>query len=264
MEVGATVDVRRMLGLDKRPRFELTEAEIIVAAESRRQNLERRLPQLSSPGKDQSIFEGSIAAAMEVRKLERESLLLKRIQKQRTQDSQNPALVEKDMAVGVFVTPAYKEMMQRQRRTSGTQSGVSTSSAVTVKEDEEEDPLAAYLKELEARQPGYATGKIPTSSEGVDVNATSAVSSGEAQVASRGSADVAAVEGQPVVTQMAEDPVCGLATGPPSAIPLAVAADHHRTVMIGREARKRQRVDTVFIAACALRCEERIRRCLCK
>lgn len=114
--------------------------------------------------KDDSLFGNSIAAALQLRKSEQERLLLKRLQKERERDSTDAALVEKDMEVGVFVTPAYKQLLRRHRGGGQAEDGGAKAEGHAdgssrkhekhdaVAQDDDDDPLEAYLRQLESKQ----------------------------------------------------------------------------------------------------------------
>lgn len=123
-------------------------------------------------------FGSSIAAALHLRQEEREQTLLRRLQQQRkaeAEGSEGRALAEKDMEVGVFVTPSYKALLQRNLHPTDTRGGDTANAGalhggsaardgnggrVDGDGDEEDDgPLAAYLRQLESRG---GTTKVPT------------------------------------------------------------------------------------------------------
>ncbi|CCW63090.1 unnamed protein product [Phytomonas sp. EM1] len=193
-----------------RGRFALTESEIRSAQQDRKKLLERRLaskigfsggwnaasnllidnPTGSVPvagdGKagrgDSSVFGNSIAAALRLRKEEQEELLLRKLRAERSND---PALIEKDLEVGVFVTPAYKQMLRRHhKRQSGQTDGTENAPDELVdskkrgESHDDNDPLEAYIRSLERNQQrGLATsaGDPPSglsSSHSNDVNSS--------------------------------------------------------------------------------------------
>ncbi|KAG5469349.1 hypothetical protein LSCM1_02564 [Leishmania martiniquensis] len=105
-------------------------------------------------------FGTSIAAALHLRREEREKTLLKRLEQQRKAEEESigaQALAEKDMEVGVFVTASYKALLQRNLRpTAKGSGGMGTGPQSKVKDDnddgssdESDGPLAAYLRHLE-------------------------------------------------------------------------------------------------------------------
>ncbi|CBZ37222.1 hypothetical protein, conserved [Leishmania donovani] len=117
---------------------------------------------------DAGKFGNSIAAALNLRRDEKEKTLLKRLQQQRRaeeESSGSQALAEKDMEVGVFVTASYKALLQRNLRPTERSSG--GQSAQPSKKDngtndegsgDDEGPLAAYLRQLESKhQPATVT-----------------------------------------------------------------------------------------------------------
>ncbi|CAG9580641.1 conserved hypothetical protein [Leishmania major strain Friedlin] len=118
-------------------------------------------PKSASPtSADAGKFGNSIAAALSLRREEREKTLLKRLQQQRKAEEEGSgsrALAEKDMEVGVFVTASYKALLQRNlhptEKASGGQ-GAQPSKNADGADDEgssdDEGPLAAYLRQLES------------------------------------------------------------------------------------------------------------------
>ncbi|KAG5469696.1 hypothetical protein CUR178_01834 [Leishmania enriettii] len=114
----------------------------------------------SSTFADGGKFGNSIAAALNLRREEKEKALLKRVEQQRKADEESigvDVLAEKDADVGVFVTASYKELLQRnlplteesigrlgaQRHTKADGDGDGGSS------DDNDGPLGAYLRQLE-------------------------------------------------------------------------------------------------------------------
>ncbi|KAG5493500.1 hypothetical protein JIQ42_01868 [Leishmania sp. Namibia] len=117
---------------------------------------ERASPTFADSGK----FGNSIAAALNLRREEKEKALLKRVGQQRKADEESidvDVLAEKDTDVGVFVTASYKELLQRnlhlteesigrlgaQRHTTADGDSDGGSS------DDNDGPLGAYLRQLE-------------------------------------------------------------------------------------------------------------------
>lgn len=129
---------------------------------------------------DASKFGGSIAAAMNLRKEEKEKMLLKRLQQQRSEEARGgdgKALAQKDLEVGVFVTASYRALLQRNiqppAKASGTTDAEDTKAGLTDKgkrahggdksdSDEENDPLSAYLRQLEGQKQVGRAGQADT------------------------------------------------------------------------------------------------------
>ncbi|EAN92452.1 hypothetical protein C3747_40g31 [Trypanosoma cruzi] len=103
----------------------------------------------SVPG--ESRFYASMAEALQVRRDAREALFLQRIQKRRQEEAGNSELVEKDLEVGVFVTPQYLAALKRQKHlsvdASHVRAGIDTAGSVEVT-----DPLEVYVRQLEEKR----------------------------------------------------------------------------------------------------------------
>lgn len=121
-----------------------------------------------STSADAGKFGNSIAAALHLRREEKEKTLLKRLQQQRKAEEQSggsQALAEKDMEVGVFVTASYKALLQRNlhpteksRGGEGAQPPKKGNGADDEGSSDDDGPLAAYLRQLEGtRQPAAVT-----------------------------------------------------------------------------------------------------------
>ncbi|SYZ69017.1 hypothetical_protein [Leishmania braziliensis MHOM/BR/75/M2904] len=125
----------------------------------------------SDPGK----FGNSIAAALNLRREEREKALLKRLQQQRKAEeegSDGQALAEKDTEVGVFVTAAYKALLRRNLHPAGRNicdqgAQLPTKANYDDGEGSDEDndgPLGVYLRQLEGTvHPATHTNSAPPS-----------------------------------------------------------------------------------------------------
>lgn len=139
----------------------------------------------SSGSGEQSKFGASIAAAMQLRRDEKEKTLVQRLQQQRAAEAQGTdgaALAEKDVEVGVFVTASYRAVLQRnvhpsqttesQQRQAGQQAAASSvveNATEGEKAEDDDDPLAAYLRQLDAekrdtRATAEQTEGLPSSS----------------------------------------------------------------------------------------------------
>jgi hypothetical protein len=118
--------------------------------------------EVTSTAGDASKFGGSIAAAMTLRKEEKEKALLKRLQQQRKAEAgggDGPALAQKDLEVGVFVTTSYRAVLQRSIHprdndapkldNEGRQSNTKKDGG---SDDDDDDPLSTYLRQLESRR----------------------------------------------------------------------------------------------------------------
>lgn len=119
-----------------------------------------------------SKFGNSISAAMHLRREEKERLLLRRLQQQRRAEEQGSAgrtLAQKDVEVGVFVTASYRAVLQRSIRPSAEDSqGAKTESEKGSGDDAaeaEDDPLAAYLRQLESQRLDSQASPAPLPSE---------------------------------------------------------------------------------------------------
>lgn len=194
----SAVDVRSLLGIppDRGGRYTLTAADAARAEEERRRQAQRQRSSRvgggwlsggvagpasntdTSSATSGGLFGQSIAAALQLRKEDQEQLLLRRIRQQRAAEAGNTELVEKDLEVGVFVTPAYKALLRKQLvrpKEDGTASASSSKApeAASGKAEEEEEPLGAFLRQLEAsparaggerqRAPGVGGGTPETS-----------------------------------------------------------------------------------------------------
>lgn len=102
-------------------------------------------------GEEESRFHTSIAEALQLRRDAREALLLRRIQRQRQEEAGCSELVNKDLEVGVFVTPQYLAALRRHR---GPAKGSSESLAPNDATDGADgaDPLEAYVRQLEEKR----------------------------------------------------------------------------------------------------------------
>lgn len=103
-----------------------------------------------------SVFGASIAKALEQRKRDRMERERLRIEKVRTEEAQQPELVRKDKEVGVFMTAAYKAVLGKhggELENAIVHSSVRTGSSKNEPpgEEEDEDPLASYIRSLEAQ-----------------------------------------------------------------------------------------------------------------
>ncbi|KEG15270.1 hypothetical protein DQ04_00121020 [Trypanosoma grayi] len=114
-------------------------------------------------GQEPSRFQASIAEALQLRKDAREVVLLRRIQKQRREEASNSELVEKDLEVGVFVTPQYMAALKRQNN----RQCATLSKAPSVIEDggDAADPLEAYVRQLEEKRSAVAVHSSSTATD---------------------------------------------------------------------------------------------------
>lgn len=112
-------------------------------------------------GAGRSKFGSSIAEALQLRNDERDRLLLRRLQRQRELEKDDVRLAEKDVEVGVFVTPAYRSLLQRHLQQSASPSNSASASAATGRHsvagdhpvnDDDDSPIDAYLRELDEKQ----------------------------------------------------------------------------------------------------------------
>ncbi|RNF11944.1 hypothetical protein TraAM80_00639 [Trypanosoma rangeli] len=141
-------------------RFTLTAEESKRAEERRRREAASRsqlhgVPKIEAGGGksrlEGSRFYASMAEALRLRKDAREALLLQRIQKQRQEEANNADLVEKDLEVGVFVTPQYLAALKRQKNllTASFHDGLVNAAAGG---EEGIDHLEAYVRQLEEKR----------------------------------------------------------------------------------------------------------------
>ncbi|EKF32523.1 hypothetical protein MOQ_003626 [Trypanosoma cruzi marinkellei] len=154
---GGTVDLALGDGVS---RFTLTAEENRRADERRRREAASRSRlhgahnSEADGGKsvpDESRFYASMAEALQVRRDAREALFLQRIQKRRQEEAGNSELVEKDLEVGVFVTPQYLAALKRQKHlsvdSSHVRAEIDTTGGVEVT-----DPLEVYVRQLEEKR----------------------------------------------------------------------------------------------------------------
>lgn len=317
----------------------LTEADVRSAEALRRQQLSQRLNfrgggaptaaavagSAMTPAPASSLFGNSIAAALQLRRDEAEKILLKRIQKDRERDAADATLVSKDSEVGVFVTPAYKQLLRRHRKGSAVAAALDSLAEEAEEdqsrrrategwrdggEDEDEDPLEAYLRQLES---GKAPAPVGAGADDATAAAAGTSTGGgvdyydvvmratlddardrqqqeQAEESDNNSASTAQQHQQALMALVAEASPVPSAAAAPSADELqslvtatspgspeqqhqqqetatvaakaqpakSAAEEHERVLHAAREARKRRRADATFIAACALRAEERI------
>ncbi|ESL09320.1 hypothetical protein TRSC58_02960 [Trypanosoma rangeli SC58] len=102
-------------------------------------------------GLEGSRFYASMAEALRLRRDAREELLLQRIQKQRQEEASNADLVEKDLEVGVFVTPQYLAVLKRHKNPLTASFHDSLGNAAPGGE-EGIDQLEAYVRQLEEKR----------------------------------------------------------------------------------------------------------------
>lgn len=163
-------------GLEDVHRFTLSVEETQRAEERRRVEASKRLL-LSTDGglipnscggpssQERSRFGSSIAEALRLRRETRERVLLQRILRQRREEEGNEDLAEKDMEVGVFITPQYLSALKRQRSTRAASPGGLAKQAENM---EDMDPLELYVQELEERR--RVVGKKDHDSSDVGTN----------------------------------------------------------------------------------------------
>ncbi|RNE99438.1 uncharacterized protein Tco025E_09014 [Trypanosoma conorhini] len=154
------VDLMSATGSGCVSRFTLTVEESKRAEEWRRSEAASRSQLHGSSGAraggEGSRFHASMAEALQLRRDAREALLLRRVQKQRQEEAGNVELVEKDLEVGVFVTPQYLAALRRQRNFLVASSAGSAGSAAAGDEDGM-DPVEAYVRRLEGERAAAAS-----------------------------------------------------------------------------------------------------------
>lgn len=243
---------------------------------------------------EKSVFGNSIAAALQLRKETQQELVWQRLERERAAEQNNTSLIEKDLEVAPFVTPAYQHAL-RQRRLQKKEASREDHSGEEGRkkrgeEDVDDDPLEKYLQALMAEteqssaHAGHAlVSQTPTQADYYErqMHATLAKEKedrrqqAEAQKVERETATPSSAPAPAVsieeLQQLVSAPV-DLHTSAPTAEPqaeegqaptaAAVALETHtKALFVAREARKRRRADPVFVESCAARCNERIYKC---
>ncbi|EPY19191.1 hypothetical protein AGDE_15372 [Angomonas deanei] len=199
---------------------------------------------------EKSVFGNSIAKALQLKKETQQELLLGRLKRQREAERNDTELVEKDLQVAPFVSPAYRKVL-RERTTKHTNTPA----------EEEEDLLDKYIADLEKSAPAKTASE--TTEGGADNFYDKQMNAILLQGAkSEGPAEEATPVAAPSAPPVAENGSTGQAPptetlshreGKPEA-----KTDHQKELFVLRELRKRRRVDDTFIEAATQRSEERI------
>ncbi|CAD2217785.1 hypothetical protein AGDE_15371 [Angomonas deanei] len=200
---------------------------------------------------EKSVFGNSIAKALQLKKETQQELLLGRLKRQREAEKNDAELVEKDLQVAPFVSPAYRKVL-RERTTKPTN---------TPAEEEEEDLLDKYIADLEKSAPAK------TASETTEGGAVNFYDKQMNAILLQGAKSEAPAEEATPVSAPSALPVAenGSTGQAPSTETLShregkpeAKTDHQKELFVLRELRKRRRVDDTFIEAATQRSEERI------
>lgn len=127
-------------------RFIITAEDAVVSEAKRRAELQRsRLGGASgaassvSQSMEPSSLIASMEAAQQARAREREEALIRKLQKERAEEANDPDLIEKDLHVGVFVTAAYRAKLRECGKAFASSSTLKASHTVASDEDDDDD-----------------------------------------------------------------------------------------------------------------------------
>lgn len=129
------------------------------AAAAASRNDEQYLSALRAPAQPGQSAEGmgfarSIEEARRRREEEREDAIIRNLAKQREADLGDAELVEKDLSVGVFVTPQYKEHLHRRIKSRGDASLAAVASTLLTRngnqkkyddDSDDDEPLQSHI-----------------------------------------------------------------------------------------------------------------------